>query len=75
MERARDVEEEVRKRLRPLALQATAAERAEKIVVEVARLRARIAQLDLAADRGAARDGRGAPHGRRRSCGGRPRSG
>ncbi len=48
VERARDVEEEVRKRLRPLALQATAAERAEKLVVEIAGLRARIAQLDLA---------------------------
>ena len=32
VERARDVEAEVRKRLRPLALQATAAERAEKLV-------------------------------------------
>src|SRR5690242_15506455 len=49
VERARDVEEEVRKRLRPLALQATAAERAEKLAVEVQRLRARVAQLDLAA--------------------------
>jgi chromosome segregation protein len=48
VERARDVEEEVRKRLRPLALQATAAERAEKIALEIASLRARIAQLDLA---------------------------
>ena len=48
VERARDVEEEVRKRLRPLALQATAAERAEKLGVEIAGLRARIAQLDLA---------------------------
>ena len=48
VERARDVEEEVRKRLRPLALQATAAERAEKLAVEIAGLRARIAQLDLA---------------------------
>ena len=47
VERARDVEEEVRKRLRPLALQATAAERAEKLAVEIAGLRARIAQLDL----------------------------
>jgi chromosome segregation protein len=47
VERARDVEEEVRKRLRPLALQATAAERAERLAVEVARLRARIAELDL----------------------------
>ena len=47
VERARDVEEEVRKRLRPLALQATAAERAEKLVLEIASLNARIAQLDL----------------------------
>jgi chromosome segregation protein len=54
VERARDVEEEVRKRLRPLALQATAAERAEKLRVEIASLRARIAQLDLA-DSGARR--------------------
>ena len=49
VERAKDVEDEVRKRLRPLALQATAAERAEKLAVEIAALRARIAQLDLAA--------------------------
>jgi chromosome segregation protein len=49
VERARDIEEEVRKRLRPLALQATAAERAEKLSVHVAALRARIAELDLAA--------------------------
>ena len=54
VERARDVEEEVRKRLRPLALQATAAERAEKLALEVDSLRARIAQLDLA-DSGARR--------------------
>jgi chromosome segregation protein len=38
----------VRKRLRPLALQATAAERAEKLVGEIASLRARIAELDIA---------------------------
>ena len=49
VERARDVEDEVRKRLRPLALQATAAERAEKLAVEIAGLRARLARLDLAA--------------------------
>ena len=49
VERARDVEAEVRKRLRPLALQATAAERAEKLAIEIAQLRARIAELDLAA--------------------------
>ena len=48
VERARDLEAEVRKRLRPLALQATAAERAEKLGVEVAGLEARIAELDLA---------------------------
>ena len=47
VERARDVEAEVRKRLRPLALQATAAERAQKLGVEIGRLLARIAQLDL----------------------------
>jgi len=49
VDRARDVEDEVRKRLRPLALQATAAERAEKLGVEIARLHGRIAQLDLEA--------------------------
>jgi chromosome segregation protein len=49
VERARDVEEEVRKRLRPLALQATAAERAEKLRREIAALRARVAELDVAA--------------------------
>jgi chromosome segregation protein len=49
VERARDVEEEVRKRLRPLALQATAAERAERLRRETAALRARIAELDLTA--------------------------
>jgi chromosome segregation protein len=47
VERARDVEDEVRKRLRPLALQATAAERAAKLTVEIAALNARIAELDL----------------------------
>ncbi len=48
VERARDLEDEVQKRLRPLALQATAAERAEKVGVEIARLQAAIATLDLA---------------------------
>jgi len=38
----------VKKRLRPLALQATAAERAEKLRAEIAGLEARVAQLDLA---------------------------
>ncbi len=60
VERARDLEDEVRKRLRPLALQATAAERAEKLRVEIAGLRARIAQLELAGleERLAEADGR-----------------
>ena len=49
VERARDLETEVKKRLRPLALQATAAERAEKIRGEIGSIRARIAQLELAA--------------------------
>jgi chromosome segregation ATPase len=44
VERARDVEQEVRKRLRPLALQASAAERAERLAVEIARLLAAIAE-------------------------------
>jgi chromosome segregation protein len=48
VERARDVEAEVKKRLRPLALQATAAERAQKLGVQIGSLRARIAELDLA---------------------------
>jgi chromosome segregation protein len=45
--RALDVEAEVRKRLRPLALQATAAQRAEKLGTEIAGLEAAIASLDL----------------------------
>jgi chromosome segregation protein len=49
VERARDVEAEVKARLRPLALQATAAERAERIAAQLEGVRARIAQLDLAA--------------------------
>ena len=49
VERARDLEGEVKKRLRPLALQATAAERAEKLRGEIGAVRARIAQLELAA--------------------------
>jgi len=48
VERARDLEAEVKKRLRPLALQASAAERAEKLAVEVRVLQAQIAALDLA---------------------------
>jgi chromosome segregation ATPase len=47
VERARDLEEEVRKRLRPLALQATAAQRAEKLAGEIERRRGRIAAAEL----------------------------
>jgi chromosome segregation ATPase len=47
VERARDLEAEVRKRIRPLALQATAAERARKLTVEIAGLEARLAAADL----------------------------
>jgi chromosome segregation ATPase len=46
-ERASDLEDEVRKRLRPLALQASAAERAEKLGRELEGLRARIAAAEL----------------------------
>ena len=53
-ERARDLEAEVRKRLRPLALQATAAERAEKLKDEIASVEARIAALELEELAGAA---------------------
>ena len=60
VERARDLEDEVKKRLRPLALQATAAERAEKLGVEITRLQAAIATLDLVrlAERRAEAEGR-----------------
>ena len=64
VERARDVEAEVRKRLRPLALQATAAERAEKLAVEIAGLRVRLARARSRSDRGAPRRRRRAPSGR-----------
>jgi chromosome segregation ATPase len=46
-ERARDLEEEVRKRLRPLALQATAAARAEKLAAEIELLKTRLAAAEL----------------------------
>jgi chromosome segregation protein len=59
VERARDVEAEVKKRLRPLALQATAAERAERLRGEIASLRARVAELDLAELRERLQDGEG----------------
>src|SRR6266511_1889399 len=59
VERAGDVEAEVKKRLRPLALQATAAERAEKLRGEIASLRARVAELDLEELRERLEDGQG----------------
>jgi chromosome segregation ATPase len=59
VERARDVEAEVKKRLRPLALQATAAERAEKLRGDIASFRARVAELDLAELRDRLLDGEG----------------
>jgi chromosome segregation protein len=69
--RAQDVEAAVRKRLRPLALQATAAQRAEKLGAEIAALEAAIAAVDLRAldDRIAEADERrsAAGHARRRS--------
>jgi len=58
VERARDVEAEVAKRLRPLALQATAAERAEKLGAEVAALRAGVAAIDVGASVAAIRAAR-----------------
>ena len=47
VERARDLEDEVRKRLRPLALQASAASRAEKLGSEIDVLRGRVAAAEL----------------------------
>jgi chromosome segregation protein len=47
VERALDLEQEVRKRLRPLALQATAAARAEKLADQLDRVRARLAAAEL----------------------------
>src|SRR5207253_393002 len=48
VERARDLEAEVRARLRPLKLQATAAERAERLAGEAAALAARLVALEAA---------------------------
>ena len=52
--RAKALEEESRKRLRPLALQATAAQRAERLGQEIDRLRARLAAGRPGAARAAA---------------------
>jgi chromosome segregation protein len=49
VDRARALEEECRKRIRPLALQATAAERAERLRAEVESLRVRLESASLAA--------------------------
>src|SRR5947207_14240690 len=49
IERARDLEAEVRGRLRPLALQATAAERAERLAAESAALAGRLGAVEAAA--------------------------
>ena len=47
VERALDLETEVRKRLRPLALQATAAERAQKLAGQIDEVRIRLGAADL----------------------------
>src|SRR6516164_2179686 len=47
VDRARDLEQEVRKRLRPLALQATAAERSARLGEEAAALEAALATAEL----------------------------
>ncbi len=47
VDRARDLEAEVRKRIRPLALQATAAERAQKLADQITELEARLSAADL----------------------------
>src|SRR5690242_2420647 len=51
LERARDLEREVRARLRPLALQATAAERAAKLGAEIAAGRIALLSSDLVGER------------------------
>ena len=80
VERARDVEAEVRKRLRPLALQATAAERAEKLADEIAasacadrRARPRRRRRAPGSGRGAQDRGRDRPPERAGKADGAPR--
>jgi chromosome segregation protein len=51
LERARDLEREVRARLRPLALQATAAERAAKLAAEIAAGRVALLGSELVGER------------------------
>ncbi|MGZ4481285.1 MAG: AAA family ATPase, partial [Gaiellales bacterium] len=56
LERARDLEREVRARLRPLAMQATAAERAAKLGQEIAAGRLLLLSSELALERAGAGD-------------------
>src|SRR5436190_20573555 len=56
LERARDLEREVRARLRPLAMQATAAERAAKLGAEIAQGRVDLLSSELLGERGRAGD-------------------
>jgi chromosome segregation protein len=51
LERARDLEREVRARLRPLAMQATAAERAAKLATEIATGRVALLSSELVGER------------------------
>lgn len=51
LERARDLEREVRARLRPLAMQATAAERAAKLGAEIAQGRVALLSSELVGER------------------------
>src|SRR4051812_27347463 len=59
LERARDLEREVRARLRPLAMQATAAERAAKLAAEIAQGRVELLSSELLGERGRAHELRG----------------
>jgi chromosome segregation protein len=71
VDRARDLEDEVRKRLRPLALQATAAARAEKLAEEIVTLRTRLdtgALADVEAALAAVAERRTAAERERRSA-------
>ncbi len=56
LERARDLEREVRARLRPLAMQATAAERAAKLGAEIAQGRVELLSSELLGERRRATD-------------------
>ena len=75
VERARDLEAEVKARLRPLALQATAAERAEKLRGEIAGPAGAPGRARPGRDRRAAGGGRGAARRRPASSASAPASG